>query len=732
MISIFFRPTLKHLLAALVSLFFILQAVGIFNWSVLKGLENDAYSAKINLTMPNTRDDRIVIIDIDEKSLAEEGRWPWGRDRMASLVNQLFDEDHISTLGFDIVFAEPDVTGNALLSALPPEVPDDIRQHLSQQLDHDAAFARALKGRNVVMGYYFKETNDKQPNSGQLPKPTFPDFAFDNPLPVRDATGFGANLAQLQSAAKYGGHFNPQVDDDGMVRRVALLERYDNNYYGALSLSMVKAYLHHAIDPVFAQGIGVDEHYSGLEKLVVNNRVIPVDLQVRALVPYRGKTGSFLYLSATDVLHHRINPELLAGKIVLVGTTAPGLLDLRATPVSPVYPGVEIHANLISGILDGLVKERPAWAAGAELVTIVIIGLLLFFLPASPLWATLMAISVAIVVIALNLWLWLDKNLVLNIAQPLLLIATAYILHMAHGFFIESRNKHLLSHRFGQYVPSELVTEMAENPENYSLESESKALTVLFTDVRGFTSISEALSAKELAELMNAYLTPMTRAIHQHRGTIDKYMGDAIMAFWGAPMHDEHHAEHALACALEMLEVLKQININFAQRGWPEIKIGVGLNSGIMTVGNMGSEFRMAYTVMGDEVNLGSRLEGITKQYGVALIVSENTKNLAPDYAYRELDRVRVKGKDLPITIYEPVGKQIALSDEVREELAQFARAIDEYRQQDWDKAEIRLCVLKASHPTRKVYALYCERIAHFRTDPPPSDWDGVFTFTTK
>ncbi len=728
-----FRLPLKQVLAGLLSLLFIAQALGILEWGLLARLENDAYASRIQLTMPNTIDERIVIVDIDEVSLSEEGRWPWGRDRIAYLVNQLFDTYHISTLGFDVVFAEPDVTGNALLSHLPAEIPDDIRQTLTTELDHDGAFARALKGRSVVMGYYFKETNDKQPNSGQLPKPSFPSFAFDHPLPVRTATGYGANLAILQKAAKQGGHFNPQIDNDGIVRKVALLVRFEDNYYSSLSLSIAKNYLKTPIDTVFAQGAGVDSNYSGLEALRLGNKLIPVDRQVRALIPYRGKTGSFRYISATDILQGRIDNTALEGKIILIGTTAPGLLDLRATPVESVYPGVEIHANLIAGILDGMIKERPAWATGAELISLIIISILLiFFLPASPLWASVMMIVVTLSVIGINLWLWLFANLVLNIAQPLLLVISLYLLHMAYGFFIESRNKKLLSTRFGQYVPPELVIEMAQNPENYSLESDSKPLTVLFTDVRGFTTISEGLSAKELADLMNAYLTPMTRVIHQYRGTIDKYMGDAIMAFWGAPINNENHASDALACGLEMLNALKKVNTDFAQRGWPEIKIGVGLNTGIMTVGNMGSEFRMAYTVMGDEVNLGSRLEGITKQYGVGIIVGENTKLAAPDYAYRELDKVRVKGKDLPITIYEPIGLLTAITPEQRIELEQFDQVLTAYRNQDWDSAESKLYALNLAHPERKVYGLYCERIAHFKSEPPPKDWDGVFTFTTK
>lgn len=725
---------IKPFLAFLVSLIFILPALGVFDLALLSRLENDAYGARLQYTMPNTQDERIVILDIDEKSLAAEGRWPWGRDKLATMITQLFDHYQIDTLGFDVVFAEPDATGQALLSLLPEETPPEIKSTLESQLDHDGMFARALQDKNVVLGYYFKEIADGQPDVGKLPPAAFPGFAFEKPLPVRSATGYGANLKIFQKATKQGGHFNPQVDEDGIVRKVAMLEEYKGNYYASLSLSIAKAHLKaKSIDTVFAQGLGVSEHYVGLERLSLGDKLIPVDQQVRALIPYRGKAYSFPYISATDVLTGKTPIESLQGKIVIVGTTAPGLLDLRATPVDAVYPGVEIHANLVAGILDGVIKERPAWAGGAELVILIVITLIMLILiPSSPLLSTILTAVLAGIILAGNLWLWQEKMLVLNLAQPLALLLSLYVFYMVYGFFIESRNKQLLSQRFGQYVPPELVDEMAANPDHYNFEGESKTLTVLFSDVRGFTSISEKLQAKELADLMNAYLTPMTHVIHQYRGTIDKYMGDAIMAFWGAPIKDDNHASHAIACSLDMLKRLKLVNEDFAKRGWPPIKIGIGLNSGTMTVGNMGSEFRMAYTVMGDEVNLGSRLEGITKSYGVMFIVSENTKALAPEYTYRELDRVRVKGKDLPITIYEPMGLSAELSADSLADLATFEGALHEYRQQNWTSAQETLETLAKQEPDRYIYQLYLERIEYYKTNPPPAEWDGVYTFTTK
>jgi len=285
---------------------------------------------------------------------------------------------------------------------------------------------------------------------------------------------------------------------------------------------------------------------------------------------------------------------------------------------------------------------------------------------------------------------------------------------------------------FGQYVPPDLVKEMSRDPQHYSLKSEKLELSVLFTDIRGFTTISEKLDATDLSDLMNQYLTPMTRIVHESKGTIDKYIGDAIMAFWGAPLRDSHHAARAVAAGLEMLKALDKLNTQFSKKNWPELHIGVGINTGPMSVGNMGSQFRRAYTVLGDAVNLGSRLEGITKQYGVAFIVSETTAAQAPEFFYRELDRVRVKGKAEPVTIFEPLGLRDQLSAQVIEDTKLFHNALRLYREQNWDAAEKVLQELRSVQPDSYLFALYLERIGVFRSEPPPADWDGVFTYMTK
>jgi len=410
-------------------------------------------------------------------------------------------------------------------------------------------------------------------------------------------------------------------------------------------------------------------------------------------------------------------------------------MDLRSTPVSPVYPGVEVHANMIAGILDQNIKYQPAYVQAAELLILLLTGLLLALLLPSlnPLKASLLSLGVLLLALGINVWAW-HANMVFPLASSVLMIPLLFVINMSYGFFMETKNKHYITGLFGQYIPKELVEEMSKNPESFSssMEGENREMTVLFSDVRGFTTISEGLPPKELTKLMNEYMTPMTYVIQKHRGTIDKYIGDAIMAFWGAPLDDPDHARNAILAGLEMQSTLDKLRPQFIQRGWPEIRIGVGLNTGTMHVGDMGSQFRRAYTVMGDAVNLGSRLEGITKQYGVGIIVGEQTRNAVTDIIFRELDRVRVKGKDQPVAIYEPIGLAADIGQEILAELKRFNEALTLYRAMSWDDAERLLIELQKSFPDSYLYTLYLERIRYFRSDPPESGWDGVFKFTTK
>ncbi|NJD35805.1 MAG: adenylate/guanylate cyclase domain-containing protein [Betaproteobacteria bacterium] len=735
----------RYVLGLVILLVLLGHSARIYQIPFISHMDSLIYDAKVRLTMPQGGDQRVVILDIDEKSLAEQGRWPWGRDKLATLMNKLFDQYGIKLVGFDVVFAEPDdSSGLKSLESLAKKELKDITgfqsalRELRPQLDHDARFAAALKNRPVILGYYFSSLEGGI-SSGAAPEPVFPAGTFSGRrIAFTQWTSFGGNLPEFQKAAAGAGHFNPLVDIDGTTRRVPLLVEYKGAYYESLSLAMVRNLLGNLpIIPGYPEN--APSSYAGMEWLDLKAAGggvmrIPVDENAATLIPYRGYQGSFSYFSITDVLNDRVPKEKLAGKVVVVGTTAPGLMDLRATPVGAAYPGVEVHANLIAGMLDGVVKHKPPYILGADVLLVLIAGaVMVFLLPMlSPLRATMVGLIVLLLLLGVNFSFWHYFNVVLPLANGMIAIILLYAMNMSWGYFVESRTKRQLTGLFGQYVPPELVEEMSRDPENYSMAGRKAELTVLFSDVRGFTTISEGLEPDELATLMNQYLGAMTLVVRKHRGTLDKYIGDAIMAFWGAPVDDPEHARNAVLTGLEMHVALQELNKDLMARGWPELKIGVGVNSGPMTVGDMGSPVRQSYTVMGDAVNLGSRLEGITKQYGVGMIVGEATRELLKkEFVFRELDRVRVKGKEDPVGIYEPVGEDGKVAREDMEEIKLWNQALRAYRAQDWDQAEVALMNLQRIKP-RYVYDLYVKRVERLRKEPPGENWDGVTIFETK
>jgi len=702
-------------------------------------LELLAYDIRLRLTMPGTLDHKVVILDIDEKSLQEkelggEGRWPWSRDRMALIMDKLFDKYEVAVAGFDVVFAERDASsGLRALEQLAERELKDVPayqaalQKLKPQFDYDGLFARKLKGRNVVMGYYF--SNDPSPPTGLLPAPAMRlEDLGGRRIPAKiPRRSFAANLPELQKAAATGGHFNPTDDEDGIMRRVPLLLEHKGAFYEPLSLAVVRLVLGSPpVRPQFVNNV--------VEEFEVGPFKIPVDREWNALVPYRGKQGSFKYYSMVDVINERIDIAELKGKIALIGTTAPGIFDLRATPVQGAYAGVEVHANLIAGMLDEKIKHQPPDVGGWEFFLLLGVGLVMVFLQPRLGFMTGIAAVVGVLAIAIgsNIAVFHYYNLVLPLASSVSLILVLFTLNMAYGFFVEGAGRRKVAARFGQYVPPEVAEEMAEAPEDYNMEGESREMTVLFTDVRGFTSISEGLEPKALSQLMNEFLTPLTEVIYRHRGTIDKYMGDCIMAFWGAPVRNPAHARAGVLAAIEMQRTLKSLQPAFRARNWPEVRIGVGLNTGRMSVGNMGSRIRLAYTVMGDAVNLASRLEGITKEYGADIIVGEGTREAVPDVVFRELDRVRVKGKEVPVAIYEPLGLAGEIDPAVKAQAEIFDQALKAYRSQDWSRAGMHLAELSTMAPEARLYKLFLERIEYFRDNPPGADWDGAFTFETK
>ncbi|WP_417598234.1 CHASE2 domain-containing protein [Oceanospirillum sp.] len=729
-------PLIRPLGSLLILAVFLLHAIGYWNIGLFSKLEQIAYDVRINMTLPNEGDSQILIIDIDEDSLREIGQFPWPREYIAELLYILFGEYGISTLGFDIVFPEADQRGatEALkgLLAEKPELTETLTP-LIESMDGDRQLAGILNQTPAVLGFYLdREPEIETPSVGVLPEP-LPIKSPISPalLPIPKAQRFSGNQPIHQANALSAGFFdNPLVDQDGVFRRVPMIQEYKGNYYQSLSLAVVRSVL--GMPPVEFI-ISGDKNNPTLEALDVGGFRIPVDNQTGALVPYYGGRGTFEYISVTDIFQQTVAKEKLEGAIVLLGTSAPGLLDLRTTPVQSVYPGVEVHANLIAGILHQSFKHQPSYTIGGEILLLVFLGLLLTFtLPRlNPLPILIGSVLIFAGIWYGNLLLWTDYKWVFPLATPVLLSALIIAYQLAYGYLVESRGKRQLTRLFGQYVPPELVDEMNENPASISLEGESREMTVLFSDVRGFTTISEGLNPEELTRLMNAFLTPMTGVIHEYRGTIDKYMGDAIMAFWGAPLKDPLHAKHGVEAGLRMIEIMKELGPEFRKRGWPELKIGVGLNTGPMNVGNMGSEFRMAYTVLGDAVNLGSRLEGLTKQYGVDLMVSETTAAAADNYLYRELDLVKVKGKHEPVAIFEPVALKGSLSDAELNTLDRYHQALKHFRNQDWGYAE-RLLSELLSEEKRMIYDVYLDRINLYREQPPGKDWDGVFTHTSK
>ena len=758
----------KHGVRALIGLvlttLFASHAIGLFHIRFITQLDNFIYDARLRATMPNTVDDRIVILDVDENSLKmpELGRWPWSRDKMAKIMDVLFDTYQIKSLGFDVIWAEPDTSsGLGILKRLAkedlkgsPEFSQAV-ERLAPKLDFDKIFANSLRDRPIVLGYYFNSNKDAT-EIGALPDPIF----FKDDLANREKyfslrKGYGANLENLSFEAPMAGHFNPTVDNDGVIRRVPMLAEYKGDYYESLSLSMYRLIMGlnspeekglvgkmpQRIPGATLLPLGNNEPKGAgpvlpIEGIQVGSTIIPVDKGTNLLVPFRGNRDSFAYISLGDVFSGKVPVEKLKGKIAFVGTTAPGLADLRATPVSGLYPGVEVHANLLAGMLDsGSIpfKSEPPFSTLLEFVGLVVIGVVLAifmaYLPALP--AAILFVLSFVVAVATNVMGW-QQGYALPLAPFLLLIGLIYFSNVAYGYFVESKNKRQLADLFGQYVPPELVDKMAENPLQYSMAARKHTLTVLFSDVVGFTSISEKLTPSELTEFINEYLSEMSFVIRKKGGTLDKYIGDAIMAFWGAPIDDEDHATNGVLAALGMHEKLQELKKAYKEKNWPDINVGIGLSTGPMTVGDMGSVIRKAYTVMGDAVNLGSRLEGITRQYFVNILVSEETMCATKGILFRDIDMVRVKGKDNPITIYEPIAELSKSSTELQQKINTWNEMIKSYRLQNWSDAESKLHGLISADSNNKLYQLYADRIQFFKTNLPPTDWDGVTKFETK
>lgn len=748
------RALIRHWPRILVTLIPVVLAVlhvlGVQRIEALSRLDDVLYDARLRATNPKTLDQRIVIVDIDEKSLAEVGRWPWGRHHMARLVDELVERQNVAVVGFDVVFAEPDESSGLkrlrqLADGPLRDTPGFVSQLIGLQdtLDYDALFAKSLQNRRVVLGYYFSNDSGQLTN-GQLPAPILPGDAFgDRAVGVSRWSGYGANIAPLAQAAPMAGFFNSITESDGVIRAVPLIAEFGGAYYEALALAIFRTLRGMpTVEPGYAEAppyaVG---QVQPLDSIVlrqgVNRMKIPVDERVATLVPFRGpggpNGGSFRYVSAGDVLGGRLAAGALQGQIVLVGTTAPGLLDVRVTPEGEIFPGVEIHANVVSGLLDGRLYHKPDYAAGYELLVLVLAGLTLAI--ALPLLtasrAVLLSVTVIGVLVGLNVLLFFAFRLVLPLASSLAMAITAFALNMSYGYFVESRSKRELANLFGTYVPPELVDEMVKHSARYSMRATSKELTVMFCDMRGFTKMSETMEPTQLQALLNSVFSRLTTLIRNNRGTIDKYMGDCVMAFWGAPVETADHPRLAVKTALEMSREIALVNDERRARKMPEISVGIGLNTGNMCVGDMGSNVRRSYTVIGDAVNLGARLEALSKTYGVDLVVSEHTQQLVPQYVWQELDRVRVRGKAHAVAVYTPLGEIRNLDERQEAELTVWNRLLAAYRAQDWDACDVAFSTLRQLSPQKQLYRLYTARVEALRLRPYDPTWDATTEFET-
>lgn len=702
------------------------------------------FDTRMRLDAPNQADARIAIVDIDDASLTQLGRWPWNRGILADLVERLFNNNGIALLGLDVLLPEPDKSGGLdLLTQVESTFAQDSKAlqdrllQLRQARDYDAALARALGQHPVVLSYALsQQTPPVRVNA--LPDASAMAGTFDavrEQIPVWN--GFTANVAGLQAAATGIGHIATLTDADGVTRRVPLLAQVDGQVYESFPLALARVALG---DPLLVPGPSVlDKTWfsQDLEWLTLasaqQQQNIPVDSNGAGWLRFSGPAGVFERVSALDVLTQTQPIERLRGRIVLLGTSAAGLVDLRTTPMGTQFPGVEIHATALSNILNGNGMARTRLNQGAEAILVLLLGVgLTLLLPRLGVGAAVSVILASVLGVLFVVWQLGHVGQVVFAAAAILQIMLIFGASTLWSYTRANRSKQQIAQLFGQYVPPALVDEMARDPLAYNMAGRSAELTILFSDIRGFTSISERMSASELAAMMNAYLDAMTEVIQSERGTLDKYIGDAIMAFWGAPLAQADHAQRAVNAALGMQRRLQSLNESFVAQGWPALKIGIGINTGVVVVGDMGSKVRKAYTVMGDAVNLASRLESISKVYGVGVVVGQATVDACPAIPCRVLDRIRVKGKTEPVTIAEPVDVTTASSTETAVQLAQWNEFLQAYRARNWSAAQTILASLPPSDQAGPLVQLYQQRLNALRENDPGQEWDGVTTFETK
>ena len=711
----------------------------------LNALDNAIFDVMLRIRGPRPVTGAVAIVDIDERSLAEMGQWPWPRDVMAKLVTGIRDAG-ARVIAFDIVFAEGDRTAPSrlverLCGDRPPDAPPCLPEEVSGALAHlvrdpaldpDTRFGDALAEAPSVLGYFFLRGEGEPPEEERRPFPAVSLRTDPAGLPLDSAALIPARRVTLNveaiSMAASEGFLNVFPDPAGTVRKVPLLMALGELPYPSLALEGARMFLGEEEARLHLSEVPHGRR-RGTLGVSLGQRFFPTDALGQMAVNYRGPVYSFDYIPASEVLAGGAGTRLY-DKLVLVGTSAAGLLDIKATPFSSVFPGVEIQATIADNLLAGDPMVHEIYTEiGITYALVVAGGLFLSALLSfsGPLTGAAWALLTVVATTFGNYHFLFLQNRLAGIGYALGFTFVLFLSVTLVNYLVEGRKKQFIRQAFGRYLAPAVVTRLIADPSALRLAGEEKTLSVMFCDIRGFTAMSEKLSPAELGRFMNRYFNAMGKAVMGHQGLVDKYIGDAIMALWGAPLNDPLHAKNAIRSALAMVEQLMALKKALGKEGFGGLDIGVGINTGLMNVGNFGSDQRFDYTVLGDSVNLASRTEGLTKQYGIRLAVTEFTRAAAGDgFYYRYIDRVRVKGKSDPVAIYEPMGEGTpppALAEEIR----RFEAATEAYRNRRFAEARKELEALHGENPA-PLYEIYIERVDALEKSPPPETWDGVYS----
>ena len=691
----------------------------------------------------------IALVAVDDDSVKQVGRWPWSREVVAQLFSRI-KEAKARVMGLDIIFAERQETaattaldnlrrGLALANAATPQVLALVARE-EQRADVDRQLAEVIgQGTPTVLGFFFVGVGGKAlaPHLGHVMGPKAIRASTYNMvrwldqevkrLPILGAEGVEVNLPEIIDHAAGGGYFNMVPDQDGTVRWLPLAMSYGPDIFAPLTMVTLQHYRG-------KQPLGIALSRFGVEEVRLGREKIPVDRYGRLLINFLGPPGTFPTYSAARVLDGSLPPETLQDKIVLVGATAVGIFDLRVTPFSGICPGLEIQATVLDNILRGDFIRTPAsptlTTAGIILAIALLFGMLLPRL--SPVGAIAVTLLTVQVFLALNYLAFRYLGLQVEVFYPFLEIAGVYTGITLQRFLSEERERVRIKKAFQSFVAPEVVNQIIRNPEKLRLGGERRELSILFSDIRGFTTLSETMEPEAVVEVLHEYLNPMSEIVVKHGGTLDKYIGDAIMALYGAPLDQADHSRRACRTALEMVQTLKTLDREWLERGRPSLKIGIGINSGQVSVGNMGSNRLFDYTAIGDNVNLASRLEGLNKFYGTEILVAGATvSDLGPGFYFREVDLVRVKGKKHPITIYEILGEgEPEASLARRLELHQQALAL--FRAGRFKESMAAFQEIHDLSPQDPLCGHYLQLAEKYTENPPGPDWDGVTTMVSK